>query len=512
MHATVAAPPLLEVRGISKRFGAIQALRDVSLQIAAGEVRALVGRNGAGKSTLVKILAGAQGHDAGSVVFDGEELDLSSPSDAAEAGISTVYQELSLIPGLTVAENVTLGAWPTKGPRGVRVIDRSLLRDRAAAAIDRLGVPIPLTATVSSLTMAERQLTEIAKGMVREPRLLILDEPTSSLAFEEVETLLGVVRRLGDEGVAVIYVSHRMDEIPRVAHSITVLRDGRLIETLPISQASTQRVTELIVGPREASSATEQDASVTTTHRTVSDTPALEIRGLHVPGRVRGVNLMVRPGEVLGIAGLLGSGRTEVLRSVIGAQPGATCEIRVRGDLIPRPTPRSMLRLGVSLTPEDRAGEGLVLPLAVAENLVMAAPGRVTQRGVRNPRLIRDLASEMVQRLAVKVDRLEALASSLSGGNQQKLVIGKSLNAGIDVLLLDEPTRGIDVEAKRQIYALVQDLARDGMAVVFVSSELEELPGNAHRIIVLRQGAVVDEQDGATADVAQLLHASMGEA
>jgi simple sugar transport system ATP-binding protein len=442
---------------------------------------------------------------------EGQLVNFDSPQDSAAAGISTVYQEMSLIPGLTVAENVTLGVWPTRRFAGIRVINSGALQELAGEAVGRLGINIPLSAVVADLTMAERQMVEIAKGLVHHPRLLILDEPTSSLCFEEVDALLGVVKKLSSAGVAVIYVSHRMDEIPRIADTVTVLRDGQLVETLGIQDATTARVTALMVGDEASSMDTDAGNQMQNRVEFNDVVPALEVRRLVVPGRVDNVSFEVKPGEIVGLAGLLGSGRTEILRSIYGTQPGSRGEVFVGGIKLEKRSPRVMLRRGVGLTPEDRAGEGLVLQLSVAENLVMSSGPSIATAGVRRSSRIRQLVESMIKRLAVKTDRVSTSASSLSGGNQQKLVIGKALNAGVKVLLLDEPTRGIDVRAKSQVYGLMAELASQGMAILFVSSELEELPGHTHRILVLRHGSVVFEADGLTTGVKELLNASMGE-
>jgi ABC-type sugar transport system ATPase subunit len=496
---------VLQARGLTKTYPGARALVDADLDLAPGEVRALLGRNGAGKSTLVKILGGVVGPDAGSIALDGAPVELHSPSEARARGVATVHQELSLVPGLTVAENVMLGRWPERRRLGVRLVDRDAIRAQAREALAQLGRPLDLDAPVRRLSMADRQIVEIVKAWSTRPRVLILDEPSSSLPAHEVDALLDLVRRVSAEGVAVVYVSHRMQEIPAVAHTVTVLRDGRVVATLPVEEAGVRRLSQLMTGGELA----ERDARPA--RRRPPGETVLRVRHLADGGKLRDVSFDLRRGEVLGVAGLLGSGRTELLRAVVGLERPVAGDLEVHGRRVWPPDPRTMRGLGVGLVPEDRKGEGAVLDLSVEENLAMACLPRVSRLGVLSTSARARVAEESIARLDIVPPAREALARGLSGGNQQKVVIAKWLNAQVDVLLMDEPTRGIDIHAKEQIYELIGELVDQGLGIVVVSSELEELLALCDRILALRDGRIVAEVRPDETTLADVLALAMGE-
>lgn len=488
----------MQARGVTKRFGPVLALDQVDFALARGEVRALLGKNGAGKSTLVKILSGAERPDAGELTLLGEVTHLDSPAAAQAAGIATVYQELSLVPGLTAAENISLGRWPYRRRLGVRVIDQAAMRRTAENALDLVEERLPLNVEVGRFSLAQRQIVEIAKAVATGSRVLILDEPTSSLAGREVDNLLRLVRRLAAQSVAVIYVSHRMQEIPRVADSLTVLRDGRVVgnERADIPARSIAR---LMLGEELAASSAQEQPLRPTAGRVLLAGEELTTDRLH------GVSLALHQGEVLGLAGVLGSGRTEVCRALVGADPLRSGRVIAHGKPVAHPDPERLLRLGVALAPEDRAREGLVLVLSIVQNLTMAARARTSRFGVVSHRAERRVAAEVAGPLRIRANNLDRAANTLSGGNQQKVVIGKWLAAGVRVLLLDEPTRGVDIEAKQQIYATIRQLAQTGVAVLFVSSEVEELFEVCNRVLVLGDGRVIAERPAADTSVTEIL-------
>lgn len=485
-HIQRAPGVVVAVSGLTKHYPGVQALTDADMSIRAGEVRALLGRNGAGKSTLIRLLSGVETPDAGSIVVDGQPLD-GGVRRAGELGVQPVHQELSLVPQLSVAENLFLGSWPLQGGR----IDYGRMRDETSRVLGELHLRISPDATVGELPLAEQQLVEIARAVRRQPRLLILDEPTSALAASEVKTVLETVRRIADSGVAVIYVSHRLDEIRQVASSATVMRDGRIVETVDLKDVTTEQVVDLMLGE------TAQSVERLVTGEVDRDvTPLLSVRGLHVPPKLQDVSFDVFPGEVLGIAGLMGAGRSELLRALAGFESIAAGAVSVAGEQLAAVRPRTMKRLGVGLTPEDRKGEAIIPLLGVDENLALADYRSVSIGPTIGWRRLRETARTLIRRLGIATAGPETPIVNLSGGNQQKAVIGRWLHAGSRILLLDEPTRGVDVQAKEEIYGLVRELADRGAAIVFVSGELEELPLVCDRVLILRDGGLAGEMTG----------------
>ncbi|GAA2435087.1 sugar ABC transporter ATP-binding protein [Actinomadura vinacea] len=505
MTTPPSSPPLVRVTDVTRHYPGVRALTGANLEIGAGEVRAFLGRNGAGKSTLIRVLSGVERPDAGTVEIDGVPLDGGGVRRAGELGVRTVHQELSLVPGMTAAENLFLGGWPRTG--GGRV-DHAAMRRAAREIFDRLGLAISPDAQVGTLPLAEQQLVEICRAVRRDPRLLILDEPTSALAAAEVETVLDAVRRIAESGVAVIYVSHRLDEIRRIARTATVMRDGEVVGTVDLAATSTDEAVAMMLGAA-------YEAAVRPRPRTVdrTGTPLLSVSGLRVPPKVVDVSFDLHPGEILGLAGLMGSGRTEILRALAGFTPIGAGTVRVDGAEVPRVTAAGMKRRGVGLTPEDRKREAIVPLLGVGENMVMS-DYRAVSTGTSvapavTPAKVGRAARGLIERLSIATASSRSPIATLSGGNQQKAVIGRWLHAGSRILLLDEPTRGVDVEAKEGIYRLVRELADRGNAVLFVSGELEELPLVCDRVIAVRGGTVAAEFTGADVTVDAVLSAAM---
>jgi ABC-type sugar transport system ATPase subunit len=493
--AMLVVPPALEVASLVKRYPGTVALRDFDFRLEPGEVRALLGKNGAGKSTFVEILSGTVRPDGGTIRVDGRDVIIVGPVEARAQGISTVHQESQLFPDLSVRENITIGRCAHWG-----VISRAQQDGVALAALAQMDTHIDLDARVSRLSTRDQQLVAIAKALSFSPRVLILDEPTSALVAEDVDALLALVRRLAAQGVAVIYVSHRLDEIPRVADGVTVLRDGEHVGTVGIGEASPARIVEMMVG-RSLGQAIHAASSA-------DEAVALRAVGLQTT-RHPSVDLAVHRGEIVGLWGMPGSGRSELMRAIYGLQPALGGQVEVDGDVIPAPSPERLIERGVGFSPDDRKRDGLVMALSVGENLVLASLGKVSRLGVVQAPIAQALAEEQVARLGIKVASNRSEVRELSGGNQQKVVVGKWLAAGVRVLMLDEPTKGIDVEARAALYALLRELARDGVAVLMAPTELEELFLACDRIVVLRDGQVVSDRPIAACDPASVMSLAM---
>jgi ribose transport system ATP-binding protein len=487
----VPKPIQLEARGIRKEYPGTVALKDVSVRFEGGKVHALIGRNGAGKSTLVRILAGSTQPTAGQVLLDGEPVALRSPGDAFQRGIATVYQELSLVPGLSVAENILLGRMPrSRGP----FIDWTAAAERARAVLATMDVEMDVDELVGRLGFAQQQTVEIAKAMSFRPSVLMLDEPTSGLARHETQSLFRLVRQLAEQGVAILYISHRLQELGEIADRVTVLRDGDHVATVEMAETSAEEIVHYMFGETVQK---ERPADLLAGRE-----PVLQVRGLSRGEEFQDVDLTLHRGEILGIAGMLGSGRTELLKAVFGALPFDRGEIRFSERTCRRVTPPEMKELGLGFAPEDRKQEGLVQTQSIRSNLCLASLDRISSRGFLSRRRERRLIRDQVDRLHIKAPDVEEAVSSLSGGNQQKVVVGKWLGTSLQVLLLDEPTRGIDLQAKQQIFQLMWDLSRQGIAILFVSSELEELVEVCHRILVMKHGRIQQEirPENTTAD------------
>lgn len=496
----------LSVTGVHKAYGAVCALSGVDFRVARGEVRALVGSNGAGKSTLMKVVSGSESPDSGVLEVAGRPVEFANTSDATAAGVACVYQELSLVHGLSVGENIMLGRWRTRSMAGVPLVDMRATWAEAARALEFLGESIDVRETVANLSIGQQQIVEIAKALSGGPELLILDEPTSALAQEEADRLLKLVRRLAtSRGLAVIYISHRMDEIPRAADSVTVMRDGKVVADLDIAEASTERIASLMLGDITLEPTPANQRSVP------GEQVRLSVRELSRKPMLSDVSFDLRHGEVLGIAGLMGSGRTELLRCIFGRDKFDAGSVDVDGVRIVSPSERTMIRSGVGLVPEDRREEGLVAVQSIRTNLTLAALSRFSKGGVMSPTAENRVAKAASSGLAIRHPGLTRAVSSLSGGNQQKVVFGKWLSANSEIVLLDEPTRGIDLHAKAQIYELIRNWAAEGRSIVMVSSELEELFHVCHRIAVMSNGQLGTPVDADKTSLPQVLKQVMKE-
>ncbi len=478
---------LLDMQGISKTFPGVKALDKVDFKARRGEVVALVGENGAGKSTLMKILGGVYRYDEGKVALRGEEIVFHSPQHAQISGVSTIYQELNLTPNQTVAENIFLGRQPVAPGLWGRlgIVDRHKEREGALANLRHLGVPIEPRTIVSTLSVAKQQLVEIAKAISFKSDIIIMDEPTAALPEEEVQRLFALIQSLKERGMAIIFVSHRLDEVMTIADRIVVLRDGHMVGDLPTQEATVQDVIRLMVGrtiteffPKEYVEPGEV---------------VLEVKGLTRQGVLHDVNLHVRKGEVVGLGGLIGAGRTETARAIFGVDRRDAGTIWVDGKPANINSARDAIRYGIGYVPEDRKEQGVILIMAVRENIVLSRLPKMNTAGWIRYREVDRLANFMVEQLNIKTPNLNQQVMFLSGGNQQKIVVSKWLALNPKVLILDEPTRGVDVGAKAEIHSLINQLAKQGIAVLLISSELPELLGMSDRIVVMCRGSVAGE-------------------
>jgi len=480
MVTTVDTAPLLEMSVIRKSFPGVQALSDVSLRLHRGEVLALMGENGAGKSTLIKTLGGAHQPESGTIVIDGSPVDLSSPMAAIAAGIGVIYQEFNLIPALTAWENIFLGREQT----GL-FVDRSAERQRAAALFERLGVDVPLDIPSRQLSIAQQQLVEIAKALSQDVRILVMDEPSAALTPQEVDKLFAIIRELRSQGIGIVYISHRLDEIFEIADTITVLRDGQHAGDAPTSEMTRQQLIELMVGRSIENEFPKHPAEIGDSR--------LVISGLCRGSTVKNVSFDVRRGEVLGLTGLVGAGRTDVVRLIFGADTRDGGQITLDGKALNIRSPRDAIRAGVCLLTEDRKSQGLVLCRSVRENFGLPSVRHLSAFGVMQQRQERTAFSAFVDSLSIRIPHQEQPARNLSGGNQQKVVLAKWLQVNAKVLIFDEPTRGIDVGAKHEIYQLMNDLTAQGKSIIMISSELPEVLGMSDRILVMHEGRISGE-------------------
>ncbi len=487
-----------ELVGISKSFGATHALRDVSLQLASGEVHALVGENGAGKSTLVKILAGIHQPDTGVVRLDGEEVEITGPARARALGIAVVHQEPRLFPDLTVAENVFLGHAPS-GPFGT--IDWRATRRSAQRLFDELGVRFDVGAPVRGLSMADQQLIEIAKSLSVEARVLILDEPTASLSAHEVERLFAIVRRLRDRGVAILFVSHRLDEVFELCDRATVFRDGQHVITTDTRALSTADLVRHMVG---------RAVSLFPKIETAAGDVLLDVRHLSRAGAFRDVSFSVRAGEIVGFAGLVGAGRTEIARVLFGIDRPDSGEVVLAGMPISFRSPSEAMTRGIAYLPEDRHQQGLILDFSIAQNVTLPILPRLFPRLFLRTAAERRVAGEYTGQLQVRMTGVDQLVGALSGGNQQKVVLAKWLASRPRVLILDEPTRGIDIGAKVEVHRIISDLAASGLGVILISSDLPEILAMSDRIVVLHEGRVSAEIARPDATEEEVMFAATG--
>ena len=491
---------LLEASNLTKSYAGVQALKSASFELRAGEVHALIGENGAGKSTLIKIITGAVEADSGEIKLDGQTIQDNSPQLAKSLGIAAIYQQPALFPELTVAENIALGVEQTSN---WRPINWKVRHARAAELLAQVGAKISTEALAGELTMPQQQLVEIARALGANARVLIFDEPTASLSEEDTQNLFRVIRELRARGVAIIYISHRLDELPVIADRVTVLRDGVTIETRQMADVDRQELIRLMVG-RELS-------AVFPKHEVTLGETVLEVQNLSCrEAGIRDISFSIRAGEILGFAGLVGAGRTELARTLFGLTPADSGEIRLRGQAVKITSPAQAAELGIAYVPEDRRRHGVILELPIAANTTLASLRQLAKFGFLDFAAERELAADYAARLGVKTPALFATAGTLSGGNQQKVALSRWLATKPSVLILDEPTQGIDVGAKSEIHSLMGELAEQGLAIVMISSELPEILGMSDRIAVMCAGRIAATFDRGEASQQTILAAALG--
>jgi len=491
--------PLVELRAASKSYGAVRALRDGDIALRPGEVRALMGENGAGKSTLVKVLGGVIRRDAGDMLVDGAAVDFHSPHDARDAGIAVIYQEPTLFPDLSVAENVVMGFHPL---RGLKRIDRPRMQREVEALLDRLGVRLEPQRPVRGLSIADQQIVEIAKALSFDARVLIMDEPTAALSGPEVERLFSVVRTLREHGAAVLFISHRLDEVFTICDTATVMRDGAVVHDARIADMTPDEMVRRMVGRELSTLFPKQDAQ--------PGESLLQVHRLTREGVFFDVSFEVRAGEIVALAGLVGAGRSEVARAIFGIDKPDAGHVDVAGRRLPAGRPLAAMRAGLGFVPEDRRQQGLVMDLSIARNTALTRLRSLARTAFISSSAENRLAAEWAARLQLKYHRLQDDVGTLSGGNQQKVVLAKWLATDPKVLIVDEPTRGIDVGTKAEVHRLMSDLAGRGIAVLMISSELPEVLGMADRVLVMHEGRLTGELSRAEADEESVIRLATG--
>ncbi|MEO6723995.1 MAG: sugar ABC transporter ATP-binding protein [Blastocatellia bacterium] len=494
---------LLEAKDITKSYVGVQALKRASFDLRAGEVHALIGENGAGKSTLIKIITGAVQNGGGTITLDGHKIDDNSPQLAKSRGIAAIYQQPALFPELTVAENITIGLIGMQRQSLWQRINWKARHNRAAELLAQVGAKISTDALAGELTMPQQQLVEIARALGADARVLIMDEPTASLSEEDTQNLFCVIRELRTRGVGIIYISHRLDELQVIADRVTVLRDGATIETRLMAEVDRQELIRLMVGRELSAVFPKREVELGET--------VFEARNLscHAAG-ISNVSFTIRAGEILGFAGLVGAGRTELARTLFGLTPADDGEIRLRSKQIKINSAAEAIELGIAYVPEDRRRHGVILDLPISANTTLASLQQISKLGFINFQIERQIATDYALRLGVKTPALFAAAATLSGGNQQKVALSRWLATKPAVLILDEPTQGIDVGAKSEIHSLMCDLAAQGMAILMISSELLEILGMSDRIAVMRGGTIAATFDRAEATQQQILAVALG--
>lgn len=512
VEASAAPVPLLSLRGITKTYPGVRAVVDVELDLGTHEIVGLVGKNGAGKSTLIKLLAGLVRPDSGEILCDGVPVQLTRPADAAALGLAFVHQEISLVPNLSVAENVLLGLG---FPKRARLLRRGALRERAAAALARLDVRLDPATLTGGLSVADQRMVMLARGLAAEARLVVLDEPTASLTDAEISHLFRVVRTLRDDGVCIVFVSHRLNEVLDLADRVVVMRDGGVVSHFDTGSLAHETLVEAITGGRRADPADQPHPPILTS-RTVfeagspeQDREVLRVEHVRLPPKLVDVSLSAYRGEVLGIAGLVGAGRTELCRVIFGVDRAKSGRVLVAGEPLKPGRLRQALRRGVVLLPEDRRNQGNVLDFSIRRNITLATMPQHRWRSrlpFPSPAAEHATAQAMISRLDIGAAGAGQTVRSLSGGNQQKVVLARWLKHGAEVFIFDEPTHGVDIGAKREIYAIMRELAQAGKAVVFISSEFSELAGYCDRILVLAGGTVVCELPGQATEAEMLQH------
>jgi monosaccharide-transporting ATPase len=482
--------PLLSMQGINKSFLGVPALIDANFEVARGEVHALIGQNGAGKSTMIKVLTGVLSKDSGRVEFEGHEVAFPSPHAAQLAGLSTIYQEVNLVPFRSVAENVFLN----REPKRFGLIDWRRMNGDAAAILQRLNIDVDVTRPLYEYSIATQQMTALARALSTDATLVIMDEPTSALAEQEVQTLFRVIRQLKEEGISVVFVSHRLDELYAVSDRVTVMRDGRTIAERPMSEISRYELVSMMLGRELAEQLsqrrTDQDDAP------ASMEPMLEAADLRRGRALDGVSVTIRPGEIVGLAGLLGSGRTETARVIFGADPLDSGTVTVDGKPLHLKSPADAVKHKIGYSSEDRKTEGIIAQLSVRENLTLALLPHLRHHGIVDRKRQTEIVDRFIKAIGIKCSSPDQPIRELSGGNQQKVLLARWLCTNPKLLILDEPTRGIDVGAKRDIQLLIRQLADDGLAVLLISSELEEIIADSNRVVTLRDGRSVAELTG----------------
>lgn len=474
---TQAGPPLIAAKGISKRFGAVEVLSDVDLDLQTGEIHALLGENGAGKSTFAKILAGVHRPTRGTLVLNGVEVEVPTPIAAQDLGIALIHQEPVSFPDLSVAENLVMGR---KGGGLLSRVPWAEMTRQARRYMDLLGVPIDVTRPMRGLSIADQQMVEIARAIASDSQLIIMDEPTAPLTPREVEKLFDIVRRLRDEGRTIIFISHRLEEVRMICDRVTIFRDGQKIATRPIGDLSDDDVIRLMIG--------RPLGKYMRKHSTTIGEVALAVEGLSLPGVFSGISFTVRKGEIVGLAGLVGAGRTDVARALFGVAPAQSGTIAVNGQTVEIAEPSDAIELGLAYVPEDRAVAGIFGTLPVEHNLTAAIPDKIAPRGVIRRAVERAFSNKSVTDLSIRLASLRQPIVELSGGNQQKTILARWLHTDPQILILDEPTRGIDIGVKAEFYDMIGDLAEDGRAILLISSELPELLSLCDRILVMSEG------------------------
>jgi len=494
------AAPLVELRDATKSYGAVRALRDGNLTLRPGEVRALMGENGAGKSTLVKVLGGVVRRDSGDMLVDGEPVAFHSPHDARDAGIAVIYQEPTLFPDLSIAENVVMGYHPLGS---LKRIDRRAMHRQVQGLLDRLGVKLDSERPVRGLSIADQQIVEIAKALSFDARVLIMDEPTAALSGAEVERLFTVVRTLREHGAAVLFISHRLEEVFKICDTVTVMRDGAVVHDARVADMTPDEMVRRMVGRELSALFPKQDAAI--------GAPVLKVERLTREGVFFDVSFEVRAGEIVALAGLVGAGRSEVARAIFGIDKPDAGHVEVDGRRVPAARPLAAMRAGIGFVPEDRRQQGLVMDLSIARNATMTRLRPLSRFGLIGGGAEKRLAREWATRLQLKFHRLDNPVGFLSGGNQQKVVLAKWLATEPKLLILDEPTRGIDVGTKAEVHRLMSELAGRGLAVLMISSELPEVLGMADRVLVMHEGRLTAALSRADADEESVIRAATGQ-
>ncbi len=497
---TAGTVPMLEMRNISKRYPGVRALDNVSLSVGKAEIHALLGENGAGKSTMMKILAGAQSGDEGEILIDGSTVTIDSPQKAMDLGISIIYQEFNLVPYLSAGENIFLGREPRAKVPGF--VDFKTLYSVSQQVIDKLGVKMDARAPVNTLSIAQQQMVEIAKATSKSSKIIVMDEPSATLTDHELKALFALMRQLKAEGVSIVYISHRLEEVFEVCDRATIMRDGHWVATKDVKDLTRDEIIKLMVG-RELKDAIPKVAAD-------QGSVALKVTGLNRTGVLHDINFEVRKGEVLGIAGLVGAGRTETARAIFGADPIDSGTIEVNGKAVKINTPQDAIANGIGLVTEDRKQQGLILGMAVRENTTLANLSAISSLGFIRQKDEKGISEKYRGDLAIKTPSIEQTVQNLSGGNQQKVVLAKWLFTGSKVLIFDEPTRGIDVGAKSEIYKLMNELAAQGVAIIMISSELPEVMGMSDRILVMHEGRITGELNRADATQEKIMHLATG--